>query len=166
MIIRVRVGSFLTGTKIQCTWLLLFFSATITVGVRSRGGTGRTPGMAGEPASSRQCFASWFWGLLAPNPESDPGFYKNFKKLNHQTVYSTVTVSWVLSKGKSYNYKTILYYFQAVLRNTLDPDPDSEFWLDPHSVRMNLKHCLQEEDDKTFILNIKNLTREDRGLYR
>ena len=29
-----------------------------------------------------------------------------------------------------------------MLRNSLQPDPDSDFWLDPDSMYMDLKHCL------------------------
>ena len=35
---------------------------------------------------------------------------------------------------KSYKYEIILYYFQQVLRNSLDPGKD--FWLDPGSMNM------------------------------
>ena len=30
----------------------------------------------------------------------------------------------------SYNYEVIFFLFQIVLRNSLDPDPDCDFWLD------------------------------------
>ena len=44
---------------------------------------------------------------------------------------------------KSYNYDTSLYYFQIVLRNSLDPDLDWDFWPDRGSMNMDLKHCLK-----------------------
>ena len=49
---------------------------------------------------------------------------------------------------KSYNYEVIQKKFQiqVVVRNSLDPDPeqdpdqDRDFWLDPDSMNMDLKH--------------------------
>ena len=38
-------------------------------------------------------------------------------------------------------YEVILIFFQLVLRNSLDPDPDWDFWLDPDSMNMDPKHC-------------------------
>ena len=44
---------------------------------------------------------------------------------------------------KSYNYE-VIQKIQIVVRNSLDPekdpDPDSDFWLDPDSMNMDPKH--------------------------
>jgi hypothetical protein len=41
---------------------------------------------------------------------------------------------------------------------------EERHWADPQAGGRTSLH--QEEEDRTFILNINNLTKEDRGLYR
>ena len=47
--------------------------------------------------------------------------------LQHSTYLSIDLFWW----EKSHNYEIILYYLQIVFRNSFDPDPDWDFWLDP-----------------------------------
>ena len=59
--------------------------------------------------------------------------------------YNILSFSWLLLMRKSFYHEVIKYgiFFRIVSRNSLDPDPnpDSDFWLDPDSMNMDPKHC-------------------------
>ena len=43
--------------------------------------------------------------------------------------YNILSFHWLILMRKCYNYE-VFFSFQIVLRNSFDPDPDWEFWLD------------------------------------
>ena len=66
-------------------------------------------------------------------------------------MYNIISYNWHLFVRKSQNNEIMLYYFQIVLRNSLDPDWD--FWLDPDPGSMNThpKHCTMSVSPLHFI---------------
>ena len=52
--------------------------------------------------------------------------------------YNILSINWLLLIRK--HYEVILIFFRIVLRNSLDPD--SDFWLDPNSNKLDSKHRL------------------------
>ena len=78
-----------------------------------------------------QCFGSGFRGLLNPDSDSKSGSgSRGLKKGQNWKMLNNLSFNWILLIRKSYIYEVILSFVQIVLRNSLDPDPDSRsFWI-------------------------------------